>query len=105
MQHKIRQQGVHESLHRDIKVHFGNWEFDPMELENPCLNNESSVYLWHGHEDKLVPFELQRYVVKKLPWIRYHEVSDGGHLMIHEAGLCIAIFRELLLGEEPTITT
>ncbi|XP_048324025.1 uncharacterized protein LOC125420852 [Ziziphus jujuba] len=104
-EHEIRQQGVHESLHRDIIVHFGKWEFDPMELENPFANNESSVYLWHGHEDKLVPFELQRYVVKKLPWIRYHEVSDGGHLMIHETGLCIAIFRELLLGEAPTAST
>ncbi|EEF38518.1 catalytic, putative [Ricinus communis] len=100
-EHKIRQQGVQESLHRDMIVHFGTWEFDPMELKNPFPNNETSVYLWEGHEDKLVPFELQRYVAKKLPWIKYHEVPDGGHLMIHEKGLCEAIFRELLLGEEP----
>ncbi|GLT82022.1 hypothetical protein SLE2022_004370 [Rubroshorea leprosula] len=102
-EHKIRQQGVHESLHRDLMVHFGTWDFDPMELKNPFPNNEASVYLWEGHEDKLVPFELQRYVAKKLPWIKYHEVPDGGHLMIHEKGLCEAIFRELVLREEPSI--
>ncbi|GAV66627.1 Abhydrolase_6 domain-containing protein [Cephalotus follicularis] len=99
-EHKIRQQGVYESLHRDIKVHFGTWEFDPMELKNPFPNNEASVYLWEGHLDKLVPFELQRYVAKKLPWIKYHEVPDGGHLMIHDKGYCEAIFRQLLLGED-----
>lgn len=102
LQHKVRQQGVYESLHRDVMVHFGKWEFDPMELKNPFPNKEASVHLWHGRADKLVPYELQRYVAKKLPWIRYHEVSDGGHLMIHEAGLCEAMFRELLLGEEPS---
>jgi pimeloyl-ACP methyl ester carboxylesterase len=103
VQHKVRQQGVYESLHRDIIVHFGNWEFDPMEIKNPYPNNEASVHLWHGHEDKLVPYEMQRYLVKKLSWIKYHEVPDGGHLMIHESGLCEAMFRELLLGEEPSI--
>ncbi|KAF5447504.1 hypothetical protein F2P56_033055 [Juglans regia] len=103
-EYKVRQQGVYESLHRDVIVHFGNWEFDPMELQNPFPNKEASVHLWQGHADKLVPYELQRYVAKKLPWIRYHEVSDGGHLMIHESGLCEAMFRELLLGEEPSIT-
>ncbi|KAL5830853.1 hypothetical protein ACOSQ4_016207 [Xanthoceras sorbifolium] len=102
-EHKVRQQGVYESLHRDIMVHFGKWKFDPMKLKNPFPNNEASVFLWEGHNDKLVPFELQRYVAKKLPWIRYHEVADGGHLLIHERAACEAIFRQLLLGEEPSI--
>ncbi|KAK3205717.1 hypothetical protein Dsin_019763 [Dipteronia sinensis] len=102
-EHKVRQQGVYESLHRDMMVHFGKWEFDPMELKNPFPNNEASVFLWEGHNDKLVPFELQRYVAKKLAWIRYHEVADGGHLLIHERAACEAIFRQLLLGEEPCI--
>lgn len=101
-EHKIRQQGDYESLHRDIKVHFGKWEFDPMELNNPFPNKEGSVSLWEGYNDKLVPFELQRYVAKKLPWIKYHEVANGGHLMIHEPSLCEAMFRELLLGEVPS---
>jgi pimeloyl-ACP methyl ester carboxylesterase len=74
-----------------------------MELKNPYPNNEASVHLRYGHEDKLVPYEMQRYVVKKLPWIRYREVADGRHLMIHESGLCEAMFNELLLGEEPSI--
>ncbi|GKU98364.1 hypothetical protein SLEP1_g11377 [Rubroshorea leprosula] len=32
---QVRQQGEYESLHCDIIVGFGNWEFDPMSLENP----------------------------------------------------------------------
>ncbi|XP_061376250.1 uncharacterized protein LOC133318270 [Gastrolobium bilobum] len=102
-EYEIRQQGEYESLHRDLIVHFGNWEFDPMELKSPFPQNEGCVYLWQGHEDKLVPYELQRYLAKQLPWIRYHEVPDGGHLMIHEKCFCEAIFRELSHGEEPTI--
>ncbi|XP_062171861.1 uncharacterized protein LOC133877537 [Alnus glutinosa] len=31
---KVRLQGVYKSLHRDIIVHFRNWDFDPMELKN-----------------------------------------------------------------------
>ncbi|KAK4788134.1 hypothetical protein SAY86_019453 [Trapa natans] len=99
---KIRQQGVYESLHRDLMIHFGKWEFDPMELKSPFEDARGPVYLWQGHNDKLVPVEMQRYVAKKLPWIKYHEVPDGGHLMIHEGKLCEAMFRELLLGEEPS---
>ena len=49
----------------------------------------------------MVPYELQRYVSSKLPWIKYHEVGDGGHLIVHYNGLCEAILRALLLGEEP----
>lgn len=74
-----------------------------MELNNPFPKGEGSVHLWQGYADKLVPFELQRYVVKKLPWIKYHEIEDGGHLMIHEDRLCEAMLRELCLGEEPTV--
>ncbi|XP_028808295.1 uncharacterized protein LOC114762863 [Neltuma alba] len=103
-EHKIRQQGDFESLHRDLMVHFGRWEFDPMEMKNPFPEKEGcGVYLWQGREDKLVPYELQRYLAEKLPWIKYFEVEDGGHLMIHEPGLCEAIFRQLLLGQQPSL--
>jgi len=54
LQDKVRLQGVYKSLHRDIIVHFRNWDFDPMELKNPYHNNEASVHLLRGHEDKLV---------------------------------------------------
>lgn len=103
-EHKVAQQGVHESLNRDLIVGFGNWGFDPMELKNPFPQNDVPVQLWQGYEDRLVPFELQRYVAQKLPWIRYYEVPDGGHLIIHEKGLCEAMFRALLLGEEPSLS-
>ncbi|KAF8397902.1 hypothetical protein HHK36_016827 [Tetracentron sinense] len=99
---KVRQQGVFESLHRDLMVAYSNWEFDPMDLTNPFPENESSVQIWQGYEDRVMPFELQRYVAEKLPWIQYHEVPDGGHLIIHDSSLCEAILRALLLGEEPS---
>ncbi|KAF8397900.1 hypothetical protein HHK36_016825 [Tetracentron sinense] len=99
-QDKVRQQGVFESLHRDLMVAYSNWEFDPMDLTNPFPENERSVHIWQGYEDRMIPFELQRYVAEKLPWIQYHEVPDGGHLIIHDSSLCEAILRALLLGEE-----
>ncbi|XP_059627556.1 uncharacterized protein LOC132270386 isoform X2 [Cornus florida] len=102
-EHKIRQQGEHESLYRDLMVGFGSWEFDPMELKSPFPNNEGSVQLWQGCLDTLVPSQMQRYVAKKLPWIRYYEVPDGGHLIVHDNGLCETMFKALLLREEPTI--
>ncbi|CAM8891192.1 unnamed protein product [Rhodiola kirilowii] len=100
---KVRQQGIYESVFRDLKIGFGKWEFDPMELSDPFPNKDTPVHLWQGYEDNLVPFKLQRYVTSKLPWITYHEVPDGGHLIIHEGVLCEAIFRSLLLGEKPAL--
>ncbi|KAL0401531.1 UNVERIFIED_CONTAM: hypothetical protein Slati_4183000 [Sesamum latifolium] len=65
------QQGVYESLHRDMMVGFGHWDFDPMELENPFLDRQGSVHVWQGVEDGMVPVILQRYIANKLPWIQY----------------------------------
>lgn len=74
------QQGQFESLHRDIMIGFGNWEFSPLDLENPFPNNEVSVHLWQGDDDKIVPVTLQRYIAQQLPWIQYHEITGAGHL-------------------------
>eukprot|EP00262_Sarcandra_glabra_P013707 TRINITY_DN3869_c0_g1_i2.p1 TRINITY_DN3869_c0_g1~~TRINITY_DN3869_c0_g1_i2.p1 ORF type:complete len:350 (+),score=43.84 TRINITY_DN3869_c0_g1_i2:53-1102(+) len=99
---KARQQGVYESLHRDVMIGFGTWEFDPMNINNPFPHNEGSVHLWQGYEDRLVPVSLQRYVSERLPWIRYHEVPDGGHLLFFNSSLRENILKALLLGEEPS---
>ncbi|KAJ7981158.1 alpha/beta-Hydrolases superfamily protein [Quillaja saponaria] len=99
-QDKLRQRGVFDTLRNDFMVAYGNWDFDPMELSNPFPQNESTVHIWQGYEDKVVPFQVQRFISRKLPWIRYHEVPDGGHLIVHYGGLCEAILRALLLGEE-----
>ncbi|XLU42532.1 hypothetical protein S245_037346, partial [Arachis hypogaea] len=40
-----------------------------------------------GYEDKVVPSQIQRFVSRNMPWINYHEVSDGGHLFIHYSGI------------------
>ncbi|XP_027111329.1 uncharacterized protein [Coffea arabica] len=78
----VTQQGEFESFHRDMIVGFGKVEFDPMDLKNPFADAEGSVHLWHGDEDGLVPVVLQRYIAEKLPWIRYHEIPNAGHLLV-----------------------
>ncbi|KAK9726998.1 hypothetical protein RND81_05G251100 [Saponaria officinalis] len=95
---KARQQGENESLYRDLKVGFGKWEFDPMEVECPFQGKQGGVHLWQGYEDRLIPYKLQRFVASKLGWIEYHEVPYGGHLIIHDNVLCEEIFQSLLLG-------
>ncbi|KAJ7981156.1 alpha/beta-Hydrolases superfamily protein [Quillaja saponaria] len=97
-QEKIQQQGEYESLHRDMIAGYGNWEFDPLDIRNPFPNNEGSVHIWQGYEDRIIPFKLNRYLSEKLPWIHYHEVSDAGHLLIFERNLCEAVVRALLLS-------
>ena len=82
LQEYVTQQGEFESFHRDRIVGFGKVEFDPMDLKNPFADGEGSVHLWHGDEDGLVPVALQRYIAEKLPWIRYHEIPNAGHLLV-----------------------
>ncbi|ANM60131.1 alpha/beta-Hydrolases superfamily protein [Arabidopsis thaliana] len=93
---EVRQQGIHESINRDMIVGFGNWEFDPLELENPFLNREGSVHLWQGDEDMLVPVTLQRYIADKLPWLHYHEVAGGGHFFPLAKGVVDEIVKTAL---------
>ncbi|XP_043700568.1 uncharacterized protein LOC122651297 [Telopea speciosissima] len=101
---KVTQQGVFESLHRDLMVGFGSWDFDLMDLNNPFpLEEGSSVHIWQGYEDRLIPFPLQRYVAKRLPWIRYHELPDHGHFFFLNTSFSDDILRALVLGrEEPS---
>ncbi|KZV22054.1 hypothetical protein F511_35319 [Dorcoceras hygrometricum] len=94
------QQGKYESLHRDMMIGFGKWDFDPMELENPFTDTEGSVHLWHGDEDGIVPVTLQRFVAQKLQWIQYHEVPNAGHLFAHADHAKDAILNTLLVGKE-----
>ncbi|CAA7405373.1 unnamed protein product [Spirodela intermedia] len=102
-ENKARLQGVHESLHRDMMVAFGDWGFDPLtDLAEPCSGEEggaaaaTAVHLWHGREDRLFPVELLRHVAARLPWIRYHECADCGHLFVHNQTWSDAILRDLL---------
>nr|KAJ0220060.1 hypothetical protein LSAT_V11C200059260 [Lactuca sativa] len=73
-------QGEFESLHRDLIIAYGKWEFDPMELEDSFPNNEGSVQIWMGDNDDFVPVALRRYIAQKLPWIKYHEIPSAGHI-------------------------
>lgn len=94
------QQGVYESLHRDMIVGFGHWEFDPMDLDNPFPDGRGSVHLWHGDEDGMVPVTLQRYIASKLSWIQYHEVPNAGHLFAYvDSKVQDAILDSLLIRD------
>ncbi|KAM0005427.1 hypothetical protein Hdeb2414_s0211g00833801 [Helianthus debilis subsp. tardiflorus] len=64
MKEQVRQQGEYESIHSDLNIGFGTWEFDPTEIKNPFPENEGSVHIWQGDEDILVPVTLQRYIAR-----------------------------------------
>ncbi|KAM6584238.1 hypothetical protein CsatB_011240 [Cannabis sativa] len=97
----VRQQGDFESVHRDLRVGFGSWEFDPMsDLKNPFPNNEGSVHLWQGDEDRLVPVVLQRHIVNKLPWVKYHELAGAGHMFPLAKETSEAMMKQFLIGEK-----
>ncbi|GAY68110.1 hypothetical protein CUMW_261620 [Citrus unshiu] len=99
-QDKLQDRSVFYALRGDVVAAFGDWGFDPVRLSNPFPHNESSVHIWQGYEDKVVPFQLQRFISRKLSWIKYHEVRDGGHLILHYNGMCDYFLRALLVGEE-----
>lgn len=99
MQAQVRQQGESESIHRDMIVGFGKWEFDPMDLENPFPDNEGWVDLWQGDEDGLIPLPMQRYITQKLPWIRYHELPGAGHMFPYVGDMGDKIVKALLLKD------
>lgn len=94
-----RQQGEYESLHRDLIIGFGTWEFSPMDLDNPFPNNDGSVHLWQGDEDALVPVTLQRYIAQQLPWIHYRELPGAGHMFPVADGTQDTLIKTLLVGE------
>lgn len=100
-QNKLQDRTVFDSIRRDCLVAYGKWDFEPMELTNPYPQKESTVHIWQGYEDKVVPVKLQRHVSEKLPWIQYHEVPGGGHMLLYDSTVCGAILRSLVLGEDP----
>lgn len=97
-----RQQGEYVSVVLDMMSSFGKWEFDPTEVTNPFPNNQGSVSIWQGFEDKIVPYQLNRHVSQKLPWIRYHEVANEGHFFVFKRNYADAIMTELIAGSTDT---
>ncbi|KAL4591717.1 hypothetical protein LXL04_004688 [Taraxacum kok-saghyz] len=98
---KLKEEPIFDSLRKDVIVAFEKWDFDPLNLTHPFgQQSQCRLHIWQGYEDKVVPVELQRYVWKRLPWIKYHEVPDGGHLLVYDSDVCEAMLRSLLLGED-----
>ncbi|XP_047062415.1 uncharacterized protein LOC124669925 [Lolium rigidum] len=96
----IRQQGDYNSLHRDMMVGFGKWDWSPLDLEDPFAGGKGKVHLWHGAEDRIVPVGLSRYISQRLPWIIYHELPKSGHLFPLDSEKADAIVKSLLLGDQ-----
>ncbi|MQL76084.1 hypothetical protein Taro_008468 [Colocasia esculenta] len=108
---QVTRQGIHESLYRDLMVAFGDWGFEPMQLADPFPRHAdggssssssaaAAVHVWQGGDDRILDPEVQRYVARKLPWVRYHECSDCGHLFVHMEVWSNAMLRALVLGPE-----
>ncbi|KAL6613742.1 hypothetical protein ACP70R_036012 [Stipagrostis hirtigluma subsp. patula] len=96
---QVRQQRVFESLHRDMMVAFGDWDWSPLELSNPAPGKDAAVHLWHGADDLVVAPAMSRHIARELPWIRYHELPDAGHLFPLAGGMADVIIKSLLVGE------
>ncbi|CAN7134577.1 unnamed protein product [Brassica rapa subsp. narinosa] len=92
---KLRERDVFDTLRDDFVACFGQWDFEPADL---AITKESNVHIWHGKEDKVVPFQLQRCVLQKQPLINYHEIPQGGHLIVHYDGTCDAILPQEVNG-------
>ncbi|KAI3942136.1 hypothetical protein MKW98_003735 [Papaver atlanticum] len=85
-QEKVKQQGIYESLIRDMMV------------ENPFPENDGNpVQIWQGCEDRIISCQIQRYVAERLPWIKYYEIADGGQLLPHNTTVVNAVLRSLLM--------
>uniref|UniRef100_A0A7N0V146 AB hydrolase-1 domain-containing protein n=1 Tax=Kalanchoe fedtschenkoi TaxID=63787 RepID=A0A7N0V146_KALFE len=97
---QVRQQGLYVSVLRDTIFAFGNWNFSPLELQNPFPDNSGAVHLWHSDDDLLVPSSLNRYIAQQLPWIHYHELPGRGHMFPYEDGIADIIVKTLILGEK-----
>jgi pimeloyl-ACP methyl ester carboxylesterase len=96
----IRQQGEYNSLHRDMMVGFGKWEWSPIDLKDPFPGGEAKVHLWHGAKDRIVPVSLSRYISERLPWVVYHELPESGHLFPLDSEKVDAVVKSLLLGDQ-----
>ncbi|XP_050892131.1 uncharacterized protein LOC127097678 isoform X2 [Lathyrus oleraceus] len=94
---QMKQQGEHESICRDAMVGFGTWDFSPLDLDNPFPDNATQVHLWQGTDDRLIDVTLQRYIVKKLPWIQYHELAGAGHMFPYIEEVSAAIIKTQLM--------
>ncbi|XP_022142422.1 uncharacterized protein LOC111012560 [Momordica charantia] len=94
VQKKIKQQGERESVNRDILAAYGKWEFDPiMELSKIP---GGCVHMWQGSADRVIPIEFNHFVAQKLGWIKYHEIPDAGHMLVHEPANFEVIVRALV---------
>lgn len=90
IQESALRQGEHvrTQLTRDIIVGYGNWEFDPTELSNPFSIVTKGRFIYGVDSKNTNKFHDMFYSIYRqilsLPWVKFHEVPDGGHYIIHK---------------------
>lgn len=65
----------------------GTWEFDPVDLENPFLNNETSVHMWLRMDMCL--FLCSFTLPSSSHGLGKHELLGAGHVFPYADGLCL----------------
>ncbi|XP_024529993.1 uncharacterized protein LOC9660662 [Selaginella moellendorffii] len=93
------QQGIHESIHRDLMIQFGSWEFDPAALHNPFVGD--AVHVWQSSEDPFFPSSWKARLKIKLPWVQYHTIPGKARdSWLQVAGLPEKMLVSLLPGNQ-----
>jgi pimeloyl-ACP methyl ester carboxylesterase len=55
------------------------WGFDPEEIRVPIM-------LWHGREDRFVPFQHGQWLASRIPAVHAELTDDDGHLTLLQTG-------------------
>jgi pimeloyl-ACP methyl ester carboxylesterase len=59
----------------DSSAHLGSWGFEFDDIRVP-------VQLWHGRNDRFVPFQHGQWLAGKIPGVEAHLTDDDGHLTL-----------------------
>ncbi|MGA8296281.1 MAG: alpha/beta fold hydrolase [Acidimicrobiales bacterium] len=64
-----------EGWWEDGVAHMESWGFDPAEIGIP-------MQLWHGAEDRFVPFQHGQWLAERIPGVDAHLTATDGHLTL-----------------------
>lgn len=64
-----------DGLRDDNLSYLNPWSFDPAEIRIP-------VQIWHGSEDRFVPFQHGKWLAERVPGSDNHLISGEGHISI-----------------------
>lgn len=64
-------------LRDDNLADLSPWGFDPSQIKVP-------VQIWHGSEDRFVPFQHGKWLAERMPGAEAHLLQNEGHISIFE---------------------